>query len=110
MSDPVYDEPYGTSNYLLQVAAQDIEVFAYLSVPLVPLIELVFDSVAAPIDNVNLSPQPLVADAVQTSDSFTNNYPPPFTTAVTPTDAVTAQLTVKIGDNLTVSDNFAHTP
>lgn len=108
MSDPIYGQATGTAGYLVAVAAVEPTVYAYVAKPILPIIELLVDSLSAPTDTVDVSPTAAPASSVSMSDEVHSNYPTPFLTNTAANDQMQVQLAIRVNDNLTPSDSFTH--
>lgn len=105
--EPVHPQATGTGTYLHSWAVVDIAVLAYTAKPLVPVIELVFDSLAAPTDDPSVQPLPFVADSVYTSSQSTLTYPSPTTSSAATSDQESSGVRKKVVDAQSVSDSVA---
>lgn len=102
--EPTHPPAGGAGSYLVSFAALDLGVLAYTAKPLVPVIELVFDSLAAPTDNPDIQPMPFVADNVYVSSQSTLTYPS-TTSSAAATDQEANGVRKKVVDSATATDS-----
>jgi hypothetical protein len=109
MTGPIHPPAGGAGSYLVSFAAFDIGVFAYTAKPLVPVIELVFDSIASPTDNIDVVPSKWVAEDLYLQDRVVMQYPAGITSNSSMTDQPSNGVTKTIRDSMTPSDAFSYT-
>lgn len=107
MAGPKHSVPFGTGPFRLQVGAQELAAFAYTSKPLLPIIEVVADSVTIAQDVITVTPTKGLASDVQTADQVVSNYPTPFLTNTQAVDQARFRLQVRFQDGVGATDAFA---